>query len=76
MEDDPEGVPTPGADAAYSVLQIDTVAAAGALNRPVANGKDDAIASPERHDLRPRLHSRTLLREDEFAAGKIHLGFL
>jgi hypothetical protein len=67
-------MPTPGTDAANAMPQIDTIAAAGALYRTVPDRKNDAIASPERHDLGPRLHSRTLLREDEFTARKIHAG--
>jgi hypothetical protein len=75
VEDDPEGVSATGTHAADAVPQIDAVAAAATLNRPVPDREDDAVASQERHDLRPGLHPRTLLCEDEFTARKIHAGF-
>src|SRR6516225_818356 len=56
---------------AHAVAHVDAVDAARALHRPMMHGKDYALALRERHDFRPRLHARPLLREHEFAAGEI-----
>ncbi len=70
MENDPDRVPPPGAEAADAVPHADPVGPPTARDRPVVNRKDDALALAERHDLGSRLHAWSLFGEHELAAGK------
>ena len=54
-----------GTDAAHAVTQVDAIGAAGALDRPVMDREDDAVAAAERHDLGARLHARPLLGQHD-----------
>ena len=74
MEDDSERVPLACADPADTVPQVDAIAAAGALDRAVANREDHAFALLERHHLGATLHAGALFGEDELAAGEVLLG--
>ena len=44
VENDANGVPESGADAAYAVPEIDAIVALRSLNRPVVDGKGYGIA--------------------------------
>ena len=61
VENDANGVPESGADAAYAVPEIDAIVALRSLNRPVVDGKDYRVALSQRHNLGPALHARPLL---------------
>src|SRR5262249_36152181 len=52
------------------MAHVDAIGAARALYRSMMHGEDHALALRERHDFRPRLHARPLLREHESAAGE------
>src|SRR5688572_5741190 len=75
MEDDTQGVPTPGPDAADAVAQVHAIGASSAVDRAMMNRKRDSVALTKRHDLRSRLHARALLSQHELAAGEIPAGF-
>ena len=64
-----------GADLADAMAQINPVEAARPLYRPVMHSKSHRIALPERHHFGPRLHSRPLLGQHEFATGEIAARF-
>src|SRR5665213_3844914 len=49
----------------------DSIGAAAALYRTMVHREDHAFALRKRHDLGAGLHARTLLGENEFAAGEI-----
>src|ERR1700709_2861244 len=71
MEDDADGVSHSGPDTADTVPEIDAVVSLGALNPPVVDREGNGIALAQRNDLGPALHPRTLLGQDELAAGEI-----
>src|SRR5580704_17083629 len=58
-------------DPAHAMAQIDAISPARPLHRPLAHGKDDAVALRKRRDLRALLHARALLGQHEFAAGEV-----
>ena len=55
--------------------QVDAVSSARALDRAVVNGKRDSVSLSQRHYFRPRLHTRALFGDHEFAAGEIAARF-
>jgi hypothetical protein len=71
VENDPDGVPHAGPDAADAMAQVHAIAALRSLHRPVMDGERHGVALPQRHDLCAALHPRPLLRQDELAAGKV-----
>src|SRR5258708_3260632 len=73
MKYDSGGMPLPRTDPAHAVAHIDPIGAAGAGYRPMADRKDHALPSSQRHDLRARLQARSLLREHEVAAGEVDI---
>ena len=75
MEDDPDGMPHAGANAAHTVTKIDAIITLRALDGAVMNCECHSITLPKRHDFGAALHARPLLREDELAAGKVFSGF-
>ena len=64
----------PERNAAHAMPQVYPVRAARAAHRTLSHGEDHAVALPERHHLRARLHARALLRQYEFAAREIAPG--
>ena len=50
--------------------------AAGSPDRPYLDGKYGGVSLLQCDDFGTRLHARPLLREDEFAAGKIPARFM
>ena len=74
MENDADGMTVPRSDAADAVPQVHAIHTARALHGPVVNRENNAIALTERHDHRPDLHARALLRHDEFAASEVLAG--
>lgn len=73
MEDYAKSMPPAGADTAYTVAHIDPIPAFRAPHRPVMNREDHGISLVERHHLRARLHTRSLLRQHKFSAAEIFL---
>src|SRR4029077_3646923 len=71
MEDDTECMTLPGAHVAHAVAKVDAVHAAPAGHRTMMHGEDHRVAAAQRHHLRPRLHPRPLLGQDELATGEI-----
>ena len=61
-------------DAADAVPQVDAIRAARTLNGPIMNCENDGVALAERHDHRPALHARTLLRHNELSSGEVRTG--
>jgi hypothetical protein len=51
VKDHAERVTMTGAQAAHAVTQIDSIPAAGAVNRSLADRENDRISLIERHDL-------------------------
>src|SRR5580692_7603943 len=74
VENDADRVTATREDAADAVPQVHAIHTARALHRPVVNRENNAVALTERHDHRPALHTRALLRHDELAAGEVHAG--
>ena len=74
VEDDPDGVPHAGADAAHAVAEVHAVVALRALHWPVMDGEGHCITLPKRHDLGAALHARPLFGQDELAAGEVLAG--
>ena len=74
MENDADCVTAPRADAANAVTQVHAIRTARTLHRPVVNRENNAVALTKRHDHRPALHARALLRHDELTAGEVRAG--
>ena len=53
------------------MAEINAIETARPPYRPVMHGKSHRIALRERHHFGPRLHSRPLFGQHEFAAGEI-----
>src|SRR5687767_5895710 len=71
MEDDPQGAPLAGSNYAHTVTHRSPIPAAGPAHRPAIDREQDRIALSKR-DRRPaRLHARSLLSQQEFAALEI-----
>src|SRR6266403_3930579 len=64
-----------GADPAYAMAHVYAVESARALRGPNMHGESHGVSLSQRHHLGPRLHSRPLLGQHEFAAGKIAARF-
>src|ERR1700676_2519902 len=64
-------MPHSGPDTADAVPEIDAIVSFGALNRPVVDREGNGIALAQPNDLGTTLHPRTLLGQDELAAGEI-----
>ena len=62
-------------DAADAVPEIGAIRAASALYGTIMNREHNAITLAKRHNDRPRLHTRPLLRHHEFSTGKVFVGF-
>jgi hypothetical protein len=71
MEDDPEGMAHPGTDAAYSMPELDPVAASGSRHRPVMHGENNSIPATQRNDLDTALHAWALLGQDKLSPREI-----
>ena len=71
VEDDADRLALPGAHPAHTMAQVDTIPAFRALHWPMMHREDDAVSLAERHYLSARLHTRSLLREHEFAAREV-----
>src|SRR5262245_35476031 len=63
-----------GADAADAMAQVDPIAAARALDRPVVDRERNRIALAQPHHLGTALDAPALLRAQELAAGEIAAG--
>src|SRR5262245_39529772 len=74
VEDESDGVPHPGTEAAHTVAEVHAIAALRPLHWPVVDGKGYGITLPKRHDLGAALHARPLLGQDELAAGEVLAG--
>ena len=74
VKNDAERVPAPGPDPADAVPQVHPIVALRAADRAVMDRERDSIALAKRHHLRPRLHARALLGQDELAAGVVPAG--
>src|SRR5258708_29738294 len=71
VEDDPQRMTAPRPQPADSMAQIHTIRSAGSLHRTMMHRKRKRIALSKRNHLRPRLHTRTLLRQHKLASNKI-----
>jgi hypothetical protein len=71
VQDDTQCMTLAGANRGNPVAQRDTIMSACPTYRPMVDGEYHGIALAERHHMRPRLHARPLLGEQEFTAGKI-----
>src|SRR5258708_37849611 len=74
MENDADCMPVPRPDAADAVPQVYAISAARTLHGTIVNRENNAVSLTERHDHRPALHARALLRHDELAAGEVRAG--
>jgi hypothetical protein len=74
VEDDAKGVPLPRPETAYAMAEIDTIGAPRSLDRTMMHCESHSVALAERDHLGPRLHTRPLLGQHEFASGEIFLG--
>ena len=75
VENDAERMTMSRPDAADAVPEIDAIRAASARHGTMMNREHNTITLAKRHNDRPRLHSRPLLRHHEFATGKVVVGF-
>ena len=57
------------------MAKIDAIRSPRSPNRAMVHRERHRVALTKRNHLRPRLHTRPLLGEDEFAAGEISLRF-
>jgi hypothetical protein len=73
VEDNAQRMPLAGTEAAYAMTHIHPVEPFCAVDWPVMNWKDHAISLIEGYNFGTRLHTRTLLGENEFASGKVTL---
>lgn len=73
VENDANGVPLPGPETAYAVPEIDAIDTPRSLKRTTMHCERHRIALAKRNYLGPRLHTRPLLGEHEFASGEISL---
>src|SRR5436305_12806747 len=73
VEDDARCSAPSRAHAAHPVAELDAIRAASAAYRTLVDREDHRVALRERHDLRARLHARSLLGHDELAAGTVAL---
>ena len=74
VENDADCMTVSRPDAADAVPQVDAIRAARTLNGPVMNCENNGVALTERHDHRPALHARTLLRHDELSSSEVRAG--
>jgi hypothetical protein len=74
VKNDAERMTLSRPDPADAVPEIDAVHAATALHGAIMNREHNAITLAKRHNHRPRLHTRPLLRQYEFATGKVLVG--
>ena len=74
VENDADCMTMPRPNAADAVPQVYAIRAARTLHRPVVNRENNAVSLTERHNHRPALHSRALLRHDELSAGEVRAG--
>src|SRR5262245_37747465 len=74
VENDAERMTMSRPEAADAVPEIDAIRAASARHGTMMNREHNAITLAQRHNDRPRLHPRPLLRHDEFATGKVMVG--
>ena len=74
VEDEPEGMPHTGTDAAYPMAEVHTVAALRALHRPVMDREGYGITLPKRHDLDAALHAGPLFSQDELSTCEVYAG--
>ena len=75
VENDTDRITVSRPDAADAVPEIDAIRAASALHGAIMNREHNSITLAKRHNDRPRLHTRPLLRHHEFATGKVFVGF-
>src|SRR5882757_5413552 len=71
VEDDPQRMTASGPQPADSMAQIHPIRPSRSLHRPMMHSKGNRIALTKRNHLRPRLHTRTLLRQHKLASTKI-----
>src|SRR5262245_4146334 len=71
VENDADCMALARAYSAHAMAQVDAIHAARALHRPMMDREDHAVSLAERHNLSARLHTRSLLREHEFAAREV-----
>ena len=71
MKDDAKCMAVAGTHPAHPMAQVDPIAAARTLHRPMAYRKNHAIPLAKWHDLDVRLHARPLLRKDEFTSCEV-----
>src|SRR5258708_39560495 len=74
MENDADCMTVSRPDAADAVPQVNAIRATRTVNRPVMNCENNGVALTERHDHRPALHARTLLRHDKLPSGEVRAG--
>src|SRR5260370_18986621 len=71
VENDGDRMRVPRPDAADDVSQVYAIGAARTLHGTIVNRENNAVSLTERHDHRPALHARTLLRHDELSTGEV-----
>jgi hypothetical protein len=54
------------------MAQIHPIRSSRSLHWAMMHRKGNRVPLPKRNDLRPRLHTRTLLRQHKLSSGKIH----
>ena len=74
MKDDTKNKPPSAPDCRDAVAHLRAVDAASARDRPVIDSKSDGVSPVERDDMGARLHARTLLGQQEFAAFEVFSG--
>jgi hypothetical protein len=75
VENDADRMTVSRPDAADAVPEIDPIRAASTVHRSIMNREHNTVTLAKRHNDRPRLQSRPLLRHHEFSTGKVFVGF-
>ena len=71
VEDNPDGVPHAGAEAAHAVAEVHAVVALRSLHWPVMDCEGHSITLPKWHDLSTALHARPLFGQNELATCEV-----
>jgi hypothetical protein len=76
MKYNPEGMPGPVVDFAYSVAHLCAIESSLPFNGAEVGCEQNHIASPRSLDDRFRLRSRNLLRHHKFSPGVVRVGLI
>src|SRR5580700_3693383 len=71
VEDDPDGVPHAGSNAAHAVAKIHAIVAPRSFHWAVMDCEGHSVTLPKWYNLRTALHTRPLFGQDELATCEV-----